>query len=205
MRAISTLQYKKVRGGDRDQNPACCSTPGKKGGGERGSSLTGQLQQSPRQPHHPHQEKLHPSKPPGPPQPQGFGAILGDAASRAAAGVAAASAKLGGAASASSSGPSRRQSEIALQDEGYIYWRLVEPVREEEGRAKGAGGGVDVRAGVVRVCVGDLASKLTCLLCSATRIRIHPQAAAAASSPRAAPSSPRRARCASTTPPSWRS
>jgi hypothetical protein len=56
----------------------------------------------------------------------GFGAILGDAASRAAAGVAAAAGKR-----ATAGAAARRQSEISLQDEGYIYAQLVDPALGE--------------------------------------------------------------------------
>lgn len=72
---------------------------------------------------------------PGAPQPKGFNAILDDAASRAAAGVAAAAGKQAGSAA-------RRVSEIALQDEGYIYRQLVAPASPQGGE-RGEGGGGD--------------------------------------------------------------
>lgn len=73
---------------------------------------------------------------PPPLQPLGFGAILGDAASRAAAGVAAASGKNAAAANR------ERLSEIALQDAGYIYQQLVAPAAPpREGGAGGDDGG----------------------------------------------------------------
>ncbi|GBF97680.1 hypothetical protein Rsub_09738 [Raphidocelis subcapitata] len=75
-------------------------------------------------------DKLHPK--PGSQPPPGFGAILGDAASRAAEAVAVAAGR-------AAAGAARRQSEIILQNEGYIFQQLVAPVKEERAGDRLAG------------------------------------------------------------------
>jgi hypothetical protein len=135
-RAISTLEYQRVRrglAGSGPRPPRVCGRPQPMRRHVQSPAPRNNKPAAPAPPRPRRQENRQRQRhPPAPPAPA-FGAILSSAAARAAAAAAAAAAASGGACAprgssrSGSGGGGARPSEIRLQDEGYIYAQLVAP------------------------------------------------------------------------------